>query len=142
MFGEQAHHERSINTLGESDWHILYDMTMDWQVVFYMDADGDEPVKDFILAQSDGAIAEILHVFKLLREFNIKLGMPFVRKIGKSGLRELRIKHNTDLYRIFYFAYIERKLVLLHAFLKKGAKTPESDIELATKGMNDYKSRY
>lgn len=117
-------------------------MTGDWQVVFYMDEKGNEPVKDFILAQSDGAIAEILHVFKLLREFNIRLGMPYVRKIGKSGLRELRIKHGSDLYRIFYFAYIRRKFVLLHAFLKKGAKTPEGDIELATKRMKDYKSRY
>ncbi len=38
-------------------------MTVDWQVVFYMDEEGNEPVKGFILAQSDGAIAEILHVF-------------------------------------------------------------------------------
>ncbi len=68
--------------------------------------------------------------------------MPFVRKIGKSGLRELRVKHSSDLYRIFYVACIGRKFVLLHAFLKKGAKTPEGDIELAIKRMNDYKSRY
>ncbi len=117
-------------------------MTVDWQVVFYLDGDGNEPVKDFILAQPDGAIAEILHVFKLLREFNVKLGMPYVRKIDKTGLRELRIKHSSDLYRIFYFAYIERRFVLLHAFLKKGPKTPESDKELAIKRMNDYMSRY
>jgi phage-related protein len=115
---------------------------MNWQLVFYMDADGNEPVKDFILAQPDGAIAEILHVFKLLREFNIRLSMPYVRKIGKSGLRELRIKHASDLYRIFYFAYVERKFVLLHAILKKGVKTPEGDKEIAIKRMNDYKSRY
>lgn len=107
-----------------------------------MDEDGNEPVKDFILEQSDDAIAEILHVFKLLKEFNIKLGMPYVRKIGKSGLRELRIKHSSDLYRIFYFSHIGRKFVLLHAILKKVAKTPESDKELALKRMDDYKSRY
>src|SRR4030042_6943599 len=114
---------------------------MDWQVVFYMDGEGNEPVKDFILAQPDGAIAEILHVFKLLREFNIKLGMPFVRKIDKSGLRELRIKHSSDLYRIFYFAYFEHKFVLLHAIVKKEPKTPIGDRELAFKRMLDYKSR-
>ncbi len=107
-----------------------------------MDEDGHEPVKDFILTQPDGAIAEILHVFKLLREFNIDLGMPYVRKIDKSGLRELRIKHGSDLYRIFYFAYTGRKFVLLHAFLKKVAKTPENDKELALKRINDYISRY
>jgi len=115
---------------------------MVWQVTFYIDDEGNEPVKDFILAQSDGAIAEILHVFKLLREFNIRLGMPFVRKIGKSGLRELRIKHSSDLYRIFYFAYVEQKFVLLHAILKKEAKTPESDKKIAVKRMSDYKSRH
>ena len=107
-----------------------------------MDEEGNEPVKDFILAQPDGAIAEILHVFKLLREFNIKLGMPYVRKIGKSGLRELRVKHSSDLYRIFYFAYIERKFVLLHAILKKEAKTPESDKEIAIKRMKSHKERH
>ena len=115
---------------------------MDWQVVFYKDAAGNEPVKDFILAQPDGAIAEILHVFKLLREFNIKLGMPYVRKIGNAGLRELRIRHSSDLYRVFYFAHIGRKFVLLHAFMKKGGKTPESDKELATERMSDSRSRY
>jgi phage-related protein len=115
---------------------------MEWQVVFYMDEEGNEPVKDFILAQPDGAIAEILHVFKLLREFNLRLGMPYVRKIDKSGLRELRVKHSSDLYRVFYFAYIGRKFVLLHAFLKKGEKTPKGDKEMAIKRMNNYMLRY
>ena len=115
---------------------------MDWQVVFYMDEEGNEPVKDFILAQPDGAIAEILHVFKLLRGFNIRLGMPYVRKIDKSGLRELRIRHSSELYRIFYFPHGERKFVLLHAIMKKVAKTPEGDKELAIKRMDDCRSRY
>ena len=115
---------------------------MDWQVDFYMDTAGNEPVKDFILEQPHGAIAEIIHVFKLLREFNIHLGMPYVRKIDRSGLRELRIKHSSDLYRIFLFAYTGQKFVLLHAILKRSDRTPEGDIELAIKRMNDHKSRY
>jgi phage-related protein len=115
---------------------------MDWQVVFYMDDKGNEPVKDFILAQPDGAIAEILHVFKLLREFNIKLGLPYVKKLDKSGLRELRIKHSSDIYRVFYFAYIGQKFVLLHAILKKTDKLPVGDKELAIKRMSDYLARY
>jgi phage-related protein len=115
---------------------------MDWQVVFYIDDEGNEPVKAFILAQPDGAIAEILHVLKLLREFNIKLGMPYVRKIDKSGIRELRIKHSSDIYRIFYFAYVESRFVLLHAILKKEEKTPERDKKIARKRMDDYKSRH
>ena len=115
---------------------------MVWRVVFYMNSEGNEPVKDFILAQQDGAIAEILHVFKLLREFNIKLGLPYVKKIDKSGLRELRIKHSSDIYRIFYFAHVKHDLVLLHAILKKEDKTPEGDKAIARKRMIDYRSRH
>ena len=115
---------------------------MDWQVIFYIDDEGNEPVKDFILAQPDRAIAEILHVFKLLRLFNIELGMPYVRKIDKSGVRELRIRHGSDIYRILFFAHTERKFILLHAILKKEAKIAGSDKDLAIFRMNNYKSRY
>ena len=115
---------------------------MDWDVIFYRDNEGNEPVKDFILSQSHGAIAEIIHVLKLLRQFNITLAMPFVKKIDKSGIRELRIKHGSDIYRIFFFTYTERQFVLLHAIQKKKDKIPESDKNLAIQRMNDYKSRY
>jgi len=114
---------------------------MNWQVCFYIDEEGNEPVKDFILGQTDGAIAEILHVLKLLRQVNISLGMPYVRKIDKSGIRELRIKHGSDIYRIFFFAHTGRKFVLLHAILKKEDKIPENDKHLAIRRMNDYRSR-
>jgi len=115
---------------------------MVWRVDFYTDKDGNQPVKDFILGESKTAIAEIIHVFKLLRINNITLGMPYVRKIGKSGLRELRIRHGSDLYRIFFFAFTGRMFVLLHAIKKKGAKTPEGDKRIAIQRMNDHISRY
>jgi phage-related protein len=114
---------------------------MIWQVEFYIDSEGNERVKDFILAQSKGTIAEILHVFKLLREFDIGLGIPYVKKIDKSGLRELRIKHGPNIFRVFFFACIGRKFVLLHAIIKKDDKTPEGDKKIALERMNDYISK-
>ena len=114
---------------------------MGWQVIFYINKGGNEPVKDFVLEQSDGAIAEILHVFKLLRVNNITLGMPYTKKINKSGLRELRIRHGSDLYRIPYFAHTGRKFILLHAIKKKGDKLPESDKRIAIQRMNACESR-
>lgn len=115
---------------------------MKWQVVFYPDEEGNEPVKDFILEQPHGAIAEILHVFKLLRLFDITLGMPYVKKINRSGIRALRIKHGSDIYRIFFFAHTGRKFILLHATLKKTDKILENDKRLAIQRMNEYMSRY
>jgi phage-related protein len=114
---------------------------MDWQIVFYVDEAGNEPIKDFILGQSDGAIAEILHVFKLLRQFNVTLGMPYVRKINKSGVRELRIKHGSAIYRIFFFAHVGHKFILLHAILKKENKISETNKNLAIQRMNNFKLR-
>ena len=67
--------------------------------------------------------------------------MPYVRKIDESGIRELRIKHGSDIYRIFYFAHTGRKFVLVHAILKKADRTSENDRHLAIQRMNDYKSR-
>jgi len=114
---------------------------MEWQIDFYSDKDTNEPVKDFILGESPGSIAEIIHVFKLLRNFNVMLGMPYVRKIGKSGIRELRIKHGSEIYRIYFFAYTGKKFILLHAIKKKQNKTLESDTRIAIQRMNDYISR-
>jgi phage-related protein len=113
---------------------------MAWQIVFYIDENDSEPVKDFILQQSDGAIAEILHVFKLLRQFGTTLGMPYVRKIHKSGIRELRIRHGSDTYRILFCAIKEHKFILLHAFLKKEDSLLVTDVSLAIKRMNSVKS--
>jgi phage-related protein len=113
-----------------------------WKILFYTDAEGNEPVKDFILQNTDKAIAEILHVFKLLREFNILLGKPYVKKIDISGLRELRIKHGSDNFRIFFFSYTERTFVLLHGIVKKTAQIPEGDIKIALQRMSEYRRNH
>lgn len=113
---------------------------MKWELTFFIDEHKSEPVKNFILKQSDGAIAEILHVFKLLRQFGTVLGMPYVRKIHKSGIRELRIKHGSDIYRILFCISRGNKFILLHALVKKEARLPIKDINLAIQRMNIIKS--
>jgi len=113
---------------------------MDWKPTFYTSAGGNEPVKDFILAQPDAAVAEILHVLKLLRLFNVTLGMPHSRKVT-DNLRELRIQHGSDHYRILYCAIPERRFLLLHGLTKKADKLNESDIETAEKRLAEYSNR-
>jgi len=115
---------------------------MGWQILFYPTEEDYEPVKEFILQQDYGARHEILHVLELLYKFNIRLGMPYVRKINRSGLRELRIKHGSDIYRIFFFAFIGQKFILLHIIKKKEDKTPITDKQLAIERMIDYQSRF
>ncbi|OGO19949.1 MAG: hypothetical protein A2Z15_03140 [Chloroflexi bacterium RBG_16_50_11] len=114
---------------------------MDWRVIFYMDKDGNEPVKDFILEQPDGAIGEILHVFDLLYRFDLSLGLPYVEKV-KDKIWSLRIKHSSDYYRILYFTFSGKKFILLHAVKKKSDKLQNRDIELAIKRMKEHELKF
>jgi phage-related protein len=113
---------------------------MDWKPVFFADTAGFEPVKEFILAQSDAAIAEILHVLKLLRQFNITLEMPYSRKIT-DNIRELRVHHGSDYFRILYSTVPEKQFLLLHGVLKKTDKLSDRDITLAENRLEDFLAR-
>jgi phage-related protein len=110
---------------------------MVWHVIFYKDNNGNEPVKDFILEQSDGAIAEILHVFDLLYRFDLSLGSPYVEKVD-GKIWALRIKHSSDYYRILYFTFSGEKFILLHAIKKKSDKLSKRDIEIAAKRKDEH----
>ncbi|MDO8717310.1 MAG: type II toxin-antitoxin system RelE/ParE family toxin [Dehalococcoidales bacterium] len=112
---------------------------MDWRIVFYRDVSGEEPVKDFILEQPDGAIGEILHVFDLLYRFGLSLALPYVEKV-QGKIWALRIKHSSDYYRILYFACSGKKFILLHGIKKKADKLRNTDIDLAIKRMQDYEA--
>lgn len=110
---------------------------MSWHVIFYKDKDGDEPVKNFVLSQPDGAQGEIIHVFDLLYKFDLSLGSPYVEKV-RGKIWSLRIKHSSDYYRILYFAFSGQKFILLHAVKKKTDKLLNRDIELAIERMNEH----
>jgi len=111
---------------------------MVWHVIFYKDKNGDQPVKDFILDQSDEAIGEILHVLDLPHKFDLSLGLPYIEKV-QGKIWSLRIKHSSDYYRILYFASSGKKFILLHALKKKSDKLPNNDIETALKRMHAHK---
>ena len=58
------------------------------------------------------------------------LGMPHTRAMGE-GLYELRLKGPDGLARVFYCVLGDRRIVMLHFFVKKSAKTPSKELALA-----------
>jgi len=114
---------------------------MDWQIEYYTDKRGEEPVRGFIDAQSIDVQVAITHDIDLLREFALDLRYPYVFKVGNTGIRELRTRHGSDYYRILYFAFTGRKFVFLHAFLKKTRKMPPKELRVAVRRLNDYEQR-
>jgi len=84
--------------------------------------------------------AKALGSLEILAKFGNTLREPYSRAIGK-GLFELRIRFASDITRIFYFFYIDKKIVITNGFVKKTPKTPSSEILLAMKYKADYERR-
>ena len=108
--------------------------------VEYYEENNKCPVFEFIKALPPKEQAKILREIDLLEEFGLSLGLPHIKKLqgAYSSLWELRIKHSTNNFRIFYFNYIDGKFVLLHAMRKTSNKTPRGHLEIAFKRMKNY----
>lgn len=108
-----------------------------YEVEYYSEK-GEYPVYDFISSLSPKEQAKILREIDLLSKFGLALGMPHIKKIqGIENLWELRIKHSSNNFRIF-FNFVKGKFVLLHAIRKTTAKTPKNDIKIAAKRIDTY----
>jgi len=69
-------------------------------------------------------------------EFAWPIGMPLCRPLSR-GLWEVRSTLTQGRIARVLFCEHESKMVLLHAFIKKTQKTPDADLELATKRKKD-----
>jgi len=69
-------------------------------------------------------------VLTMLEEHGNRLHLPRSRPLGE-GLHELRIEHPEGPFRIIYCFEPGRRIVLLHAFVKRTQQTPKEDLNLA-----------
>jgi len=82
-----------------------------------------EPVRQYINDINDKDKQKVQKYLEFLRLNKGYLDEPYSRHIiGK--LRELRVDIDHNFHRIIYFTYINKNIILLHAFLKKTKKTP------------------
>jgi phage-related protein len=68
--------------------------------------------------------------------FGPDLGMPHTRALG-GGLFELRIKAAEGIARVFYCTVVDRRIVILHQFVKKSEKMPPKELEIARRRMKE-----
>ena len=98
---------------------------------FYQLPSGREPARDWLKALDDEDRKIIGEDIKDV-EFSWPIGMPLVRPLGK-GLWEVRSDITQGRIARVLFCIRDGRMVLLHGFIKKTQKTPDADIELATK---------
>ena len=111
---------------------------MSWNIEFYETEGGGIPVRKFLDSLSMKHKAKSQLVIDLLSEYGHLLKEPFTKHISGTKLKELRIQASPNIYRIFYFAHIDKKFVLLHGFTKKTEQTPRKEIRIAENRMNEY----
>ena len=87
---------------------------------------------------SAGFVSRFLRYAERMEIYGPDLGMPHTRSMGK-GLFELRIKAAEGIARIFFCTVVERKIVVLHQFVKKSEKTPKKELKTARNRMKEIK---
>ncbi len=102
-----------------------------YEICFYRDKNGKEPVKEYIAGLSakknkDSRVKlnKIMDYVKILSEYGTRAGEPYIKHID-GDIGELRPLRD----RIFFAAWNGRGFVLLHVFMKRTQKTPQREIE-------------
>jgi phage-related protein len=77
-------------------------------------------------------LADYARLLELLAEHGPGLRLPHSRAFG-DGLFELRPRGRSGIGRAFYCFMLGRRVVVLHAFIKKSQETPDRELKLARK---------
>jgi phage-related protein len=112
-----------------------------YNLVFFTTERGDSPVDDFLDELDKKSRAKVAAHMSLLEEQGPNLKRPYA-DVVRGKIRELRIHHSSNQYRILYFFHLREQIVLVHAFSKKTQQLREKDIELAERRMEDWMRRF
>lgn len=88
-----------------------------------------------------GFLARYLRYTDRMEVFGPDLGMPHTRAIGE-GMFEVRLKAGEGIARVFYCTMLDKKIMILHQYIKKTDKTPHRELETARRRMREVKNAY
>ncbi len=104
---------------------------MSWKIEFFSDR-----VEEQTLAFPKGILADFLRVVELIEEFGPAIGKPHTAPLSK-GLFEIRAKGREGIGRSIFCSVRDRKLIILHSFIKKSQKIPQKEMDKALKRMRE-----
>ena len=96
-------------------------------------------VKEDIESWPIGILADFARMVELLVEFGPGLHMPHSRALG-GELFELRPRGKEGIGRVLYCFLVEKRIVILHAFVKKARGTPEKELNIARRRMKEVQN--
>lgn len=97
-----------------------------------------EYFKDFKKTLAKDVLMKIYQVFLFIMTEE-RVPVKFLRNIeGVKDLYEIRVEHQSNIYRIFCCFDEGNLVILFNAFQKKTQKTPQNEIERAKKIKDEY----
>lgn len=112
-------------------------MDRGWKIELYENANGDKPLENFFDSLDKKALLKIARGFELLEMFGLEGGYPHTKKVTGTNLWEYRIL-GSDNIRLFYVSITGKVFLILHAFKKKGQKTPAKEVKIARDRLQEY----
>lgn len=93
------------------------------EINYYQMQNGRIPVKEFIDNQQEGVMMKIFWILEIIESGEI-ISKQFFKKISNS-IWEVRIRYQSNIYRILGFFDKGNLIVQNHAFTKKTQKLPK-----------------
>ncbi len=98
----------------------------------------NESVRRDIDAWPVGMRAMYARITERMKAFGPNLGMPYTRPMGE-GLFEMRATGKEGTGRAFFCTIIGQEIMVLHAFIKKTAKTPQRELAIARRRVREVR---
>ena len=95
-----------------------------------------ERVRDEVESWPVDVLADYARIVGLLGAHGPNLKLPYSRAIG-GGLFELRPRGRSGIGRAFYCFHLGRRVVILHAFIKKSQQTPDRELRRARSRLKE-----
>ncbi|MFH0839831.1 MAG: type II toxin-antitoxin system RelE/ParE family toxin [Candidatus Omnitrophota bacterium] len=108
---------------------------------YYLAESGRSPVREFVDSLDFKSQRKFFFIKELLEEFGYKLPFPHAKYIG-SDIFELRFRGREGNIRVLFFFYLRDKAIFTNGFIKKSAKTPKNELEIAIERKIKYLNRY
>lgn len=111
-----------------------------FKLIAYEKENGEIPVEKFLNSVNPKMRAKIYGLMGILQEKGNMLREPYSKHL-EDGIFELRCKFGSDITRVLYFFYYERKIVMTNGFVKKTQRTPKEEIQIAKDRRKDFIER-
>jgi phage-related protein len=84
-------------------------------------------------------LADYARLVELLAQHGPRLRLPHSKAFG-DGLFELRPRGRSGIGRAFYCFLLGKRIIVVHAFIKKTKETPDKELKLARKRVKELQN--